>query len=277
MNNKAISFTSIKKISGTDAADSKETLAVEEPLEIRIKYGGLPSRLQKVVSVTMRTPGNDTELALGFLFTEGIIKNAESVVNIYHEPGNYENVIWVEMNQNEIPNIKKAERNFYTTSSCGVCGKTSIASIRTISSYTQSEDSIKIAANSIYSLPQKLRNQQNTFEKTGGLHACALFDVQGNLLLLREDVGRHNAMDKLVGAMLTKNSLPLTEHILLLSGRASFELIQKAIMAGIKVVAAIGAPSSMAVEMATEWDITLIGFLRGEHFNLYTGAERIVI
>ena len=174
-----------------------------------------------------------------------------------------------------MPDLQNTERNFYTTSSCGVCGKSSIDAIRTITSASPGSDHIKISAGIIYSLPDLLRKAQNIFEQTGGLHASALFDLYGNLLLMREDVGRHNALDKLIGASLIAGDLPLSNHILLLSGRASFDLIQKAAMAGIKIVAAVGAPSTLAVELAKEFNLTLIGFLRGERFNIYSGENRI--
>ena len=234
-------------------------------------------RVTKSISVTMRTPGNDPELAIGFLFTEGIIKLGSDVLYGYHLLGKKGNVFCVELKEGVTPETKNTERNFYTTSSCGVCGKASIASIHTVCNFKNLGDNIKIPIQTIYGLPVKLRQQQAVFEKTGGLHACALFDLNGALLQIREDVGRHNALDKLVGYAATNGLLPLANHILLLSGRASFELVQKAVMAGIKVVAAVGAPSSLAVEMAEEWELTLIGFLRGETCNIYSGSERIVI
>ena len=172
---------------------------------------------------------------------------------------------------------KKLNRHFYTTSSCGVCGKSSIESVRTICDVTSETHNLKFNADLFYQLPDELRRNQNVFEHTGGLHAAALFDVNGNLIFVREDVGRHNALDKLIGATLYKNLTPLTNHLLLLSGRASFELVQKAAMAGIKVIAAVGAPSSLAVEMAKEFDLTLIGFLNDKRFNIYSGSQRIII
>ena len=182
----------------------------------------------------------------------------------------------VTLNENENVNLQKAERNFYTTSSCGVCGKTSIDAIKTISAYNNITDKISLSTNLFYQLENELRKQQAIFETTGGLHASALFDLDGKFISLREDVGRHNALDKLIGAAFLKEELPLTNNILLLSGRASFELIQKATMAGIKIIAAVGAPSSLAVQLAQEAGITLIGFLRNEGFNIYTGEERIM-
>jgi FdhD protein len=247
---------------------------MEEPLEIQLVYGSPDNRIQKTISITMRTPGNDEELAVGFLFTEGIIVNKSQVTNTYVSFA--ENKVLVTINENEKLNLQKTERNFYTTSSCGVCGKTSIEAIKTISAYDNRKDEIFVSADLFYRLENELRQQQAVFKTTGGLHASALFDLEGNFISLREDVGRHNALDKLIGDAFLKDKLPLSNKILLLSGRASFELVQKAIMAGIKIIAAVGAPSSLAVQLAEEAGITLIGFLRSEQFNIYTGEERIV-
>nr|WP_317170603.1 formate dehydrogenase accessory sulfurtransferase FdhD [Mucilaginibacter sp. E4BP6] len=190
---------------------------------------------------------------------------------------NKENTILVSLNEDTIPNLRNTERNFYTTSSCGVCGKGSINAIRTVSVYQDQQDDNFINAAILHELPTMLSKHQKVFADTGGLHASALFMPNGELLLVREDVGRHNALDKLIGAAINNNWLPLTKNILLLSGRASFELVQKAAMAGITVIAAVGAPSSLAVELANEFTITLIGFLRNERFNIYTAAHRILI
>jgi FdhD protein len=262
----------IKKISGKMISSAEDNLAVEEPLEIRLSYVNNNIRHDKNISVTMRTPGNDAELAIGFLFTEGIIENHSSVEKIIEVS---ENIISVYLKDNIRFDLNKLERNFYTTSSCGVCGKSSIQSI-TVQKRNKSE-SIKIHTyqSVIYSLPQKLREHQIIFDQTGGLHASALFDIEGNLVGLREDVGRHNALDKLIGGMLQQNKIPLSKSILLLSGRVSFELMQKSFMADIPIVAAAGAPSSLAVEFAREKNITLIGFLKADKFNIYSGEERI--
>jgi FdhD protein len=266
----------VKKVTATTIADAHDMLAAEEPLEIRLEYGPAKKREQKSISVTMRTPGHDAELAAGFLYTEGIIRSGHDLVAVNGKDNN-QNVIIAALDETIAPSIGNLERNFYTTSSCGVCGKASIEAVRTACNIPESFDKLLFPAGLIYQLPDQLRKQQDVFEHTGGLHACALFDVNGNLLLSREDVGRHNALDKLIGASLNAGLLPLNDHLLLLSGRASFELVQKAVMAGIKVVAAVGAPSSLAAEMAEEWGMTLIGFLRGERFNIYSGAERIVM
>ena len=259
-----------------------DLLAVEEPLEIRIGYGTENERQQKSISVTMCTPGSDFELATGFLFTEGIIKSKNDILSIRHFTGintteNKDNIVLVELQPGVVFDPKKIERHFYTSSSCGVCGKSSIDAVKNIFENDPVSDNIKIDAPVIIELPELLRKRQEVFEDTGGLHASALFNLQGKLLLLREDVGRHNALDKLVGAALSAGDLPLDQHILLLSGRASFELIQKAAMAGIRIVCAVGAPSSLAVEMAKEFKMTLVGFLRDKRFNIYSGEQRIIV
>ena len=269
--------TTIKKVNAGNIVDARDLLAAEEPLEIRLEYSEDGRRVQKNISVTMRTPGNDAELAIGFLFTEGIIRLATDVVSVKPVSATNENIILVSLGEMVTPAIRKLERNFYTTSSCGVCGKASIEAVRIACNVPEVFDRIRISSILLCGLPDKLRGQQDIFEDTGGLHACAIFDLEGNLLLSREDVGRHNALDKLMGAALNAAMHPLDEHVLLLSGRASFELVQKAIMGGIRIIAAVGAPSSLAVEMAEEWGITLIGFLRGNRFNIYSGAERVVI
>lgn len=261
---------------------SVDTLAIEEPLEIRIAYGRQPNRLVKNISVTMRTPGNDAELATGFLFTEGIIKHKIELAAVNHCfiacAENKENVIQVELSENVVPELKNTDRNFYTTSSCGVCGKGSIEAIKTVSSFhPDKENELFIAQQTLLKLPALLRMRQSIFDSTGGLHACALFTQNGELILLREDVGRHNALDKLIGAALNSDLLPLNNNILLLSGRASFELVQKAAMAGISIIAAVGAPSSLAVQLAEEFGITLVGFLRQQRFNIYTQQQRILL
>jgi FdhD protein len=277
----SIKQASITKINNSETLDTMDALAIEEPLEIRLEYGAQNDRKVQNVSVTMRTPGNDAELAAGFLFTEGIVKNKEDIANIDQCfiacAENKENVIQVSLKEDVIPNLLNTERNFYTTSSCGVCGKGSINAIRTVSPFTGQTDSLTVTSELLYQLPDVLQKHQEVFADTGGLHASALFNTNGDLLLVREDVGRHNALDKLIGAALNKRWLPLNNHILLLSGRASFELVQKAAMAGINIIAAVGAPSSLAVELATEFNITLAGFLRNQRFNIYTAAHRIVI
>jgi FdhD protein len=273
---------SIMKVDEHDHLTTLDTLAIEEPLEIRLAFGLKQNRTVKNISVTMRTPGNDAELATGFLFTEGIIHHRDELASVNHCfiacAENKENVIQVELNETIAPQLQNTDRNFYTTSSCGVCGKGSIAAIKTVSSFhPDSQDHCTISQELLLELPDRLRQHQTVFDATGGLHACALFSLSGDLLLLREDVGRHNALDKLIGAALEKDWLPLNKTVLLLSGRASFELIQKAAMAGIGIIAAVGAPSSLAVELALEFGITLIGFLRQQRFNIYTHGHRVLI
>lgn len=265
----------IKKVNTNKVFTAGDRLATEEPLEVKLQFGGSSTPSEKSVSITMRTPGNDAELAIGFLFTEGIISDYSHVKSVAHVPYSDDNIIKIQLDESINVNLGKLERHFYTTSSCGVCGKASIDAIKTVCNISPIERNLNVSPEIIYTLPDTLRKQQEVFESTGGLHASAIFDIERNLLMLREDVGRHNALDKLVGASLEKGLLPLDNHLLLLSGRASFELIQKAAMAGIKVVCAVGAPSSLAVETAEEMGMTLIGFLRGERFNIYTGEQRI--
>ncbi len=271
---KSVRQIEIFRVSGNSKSPYLDDVSVEEPLEIRVLYRDGSTAVSKNISVTMRTPGNDAELAAGFLFTEGIISSQNQIKNIENQQSkcttDAQNVIVVELKDHLTPNLMNADRNFYTTSSCGVCGKGSIEAIRTVSIFKEHEREFsKIELHVLYQLSEKLRSFQNNFSATGGIHASGIFDMAGNLLALREDVGRHNALDKLIGYALSSNLLPLKNHILLLSGRASFELIQKAAMAGITAVAAIGAPSSLAVDLAKEFDMTLLGFLRDNRFNIY--------
>ena len=256
-------------------------LAIEEPLEIMLEYGKAAVRLQKSISVTMRTPGQDFELALGFLFTENIIRGMAEVQNIQYCLNNAteeskENVVRVRLMPEVYVDIKQLERHFYINSSCGVCGKSSLENLQAIQcKVLPDHHTSSINPALVHRLPGLLRKQQEVFEDTGGLHAAALFDQKGQLVLVREDVGRHNALDKLIGAAMYKNMLPLHQYLLLLSGRTSFELIQKALRAEIPVVAAVGAPSSLAVQTARTFNMTLLGFVRQERFNIYAGEERI--
>lgn len=258
----------------SDGREFDDVLAVEEPLEMRI---GFPDGTHKAISITMRTPGHDAELAAGFLFTEGIIHSPDQINQIRYcgpaEAGTPSNTIRVDLNDNIDLDLKRLERNFYTTSSCGVCGKASIEALATGVKKLESE--LKIDTDIIHSLPEKLREAQSVFEKTGGLHASALFDTNGDLDIVREDVGRHNALDKVIGSKFMADETPLSDTILLVSGRASFELVQKALMAGIPILAAVGAPSSLAVELASEYGMTLLGFVRDNRFNIYSGGLRL--
>lgn len=267
--------TEIQRVSENNFAQTEfDTLAVEEPLEIRLGF----SQTHKAVSITMRTPGNDFELAAGFLFTEAILQSKNQIASIKHcgKFPNNQNTVRIDLAQDVAADLKKLERNFYTTSSCGVCGKTSLEALATGAKKIERNDFPRVSAETINSLPEKLRESQNIFDETGGLHAAALFDFDGNLFDLREDVGRHNAVDKLIGAQFLKGKIPLHDKILFLSGRASFELIQKAVMAEIPVVCAVGAPSSLAVKAAKEFNVTLLGFVRDRRFNIYTNSERVI-
>lgn len=274
MKDKRIENIQIHKINSGAINKTADKVAVEEPLQIQLEYSTATGQMLKDIAVTMRTPGNDEELAAGFLFTEGIIKNADDISEIKH-PHADENLVQVILKENMLPALSNVARNFYTTSSCGICGKASIDAVRTASQYGEVKNNSCIPAAVFYALQNDLKKQQKVFEDTGGIHASALFDAKGKFIMLREDVGRHNALDKIIGAAMLNNQLPLNNCILLLSGRASFELVQKAVMAGIKIIASVGAPSSLAVEMATENDVTLIGFLRDDRFNIYSGKERI--
>jgi len=270
---------SVVKFNRMAAITFEDIISIEEPLEIQLEYGPFNDRIIKSLAVTMRTPGNDQELALGFLFTEGIIQNGY-VLDVVHASTfcaeQKQNIITVQLDDLSIPVLQHSDRNFYTTSSCGVCGKSSIAAIRTVSRFSNSADlHLKINKDILYELPARLIQDQSNFSATGGIHAAGLFSAAGELLLLREDVGRHNALDKVIGQSFVTEILPLDEHILVLSGRISFELVQKAAMSGLRVIAGMGAPSSLAIELALEFNITLIGFLSDKRFNVYTSGYRL--
>ncbi|MEH1905862.1 MAG: formate dehydrogenase accessory sulfurtransferase FdhD [Nostoc sp.] len=245
-------------------------LTTEEPLEIRL----VP--LQKTVAVTMRTPGADFELAAGFLYSEGVVSRREDIRRISYcvDGEQRHNIVNVELRDGLIPDLQPLERHFYTSSACGVCGKASLEALR-LRGCPVIPSGPTVTPEIIYSLPDKLRAAQGIFTATGGLHAAATFNAQGQLLNLREDVGRHNALDKLIGTALLSDELPLNNCIILVSGRSSFEILQKSTTAGVPIVCSVSAPSSLAVSVAKEFGITLIGFLRGERFNIYTGLQRI--
>jgi FdhD protein len=288
----------MRRMSGPAEADEMDFIAAEEPLEIRVEGHS--------VAIVMRTPGEDRELAAGFLVTEGLVHRASDLVDIRHQlhclvperagsgrrtdvneavpdkgasgPGLEMsrpdgNVINVRLKNPEAMDLKKLTRHVFTSSSCGICSKASIEAVR--QQFPPIEDDFEVDPQILFKLPAALVSAQENFKRTGGLHACALFDAAGNLLVLREDVGRHNALDKVIGWALLKDRLPLRQHILLLSGRTSFEMMQKALAAGIPMVAAISAPSSLAAEFARDSGQTLVGFLRGEKMNLYAGANRV--
>ncbi|WP_101948789.1 formate dehydrogenase accessory sulfurtransferase FdhD [Mycobacterium sp. 3519A] len=263
----------IVRVADGVASSRPDSLAAEEPLEIRVS--GRP------LTVTMRTPGNDFDLARGFLVSEGVVATESDVAAIRYCAGatadgvNTYNVLDVVLAAGvPLPDVS-VERNFYTTSSCGLCGKASLDAVRTISRWRVADDPVRLNAGTIATLPDKLRSAQRVFDRTGGLHAAALFDEAGELLCVREDVGRHNAVDKVIGWAFDDRRLPLTGTTLMVSGRASFELVQKAVMAGIPALTAVSAPSSLAVDLAREMGLTLIGFLRGSSMNIYSGADRV--
>jgi FdhD protein len=263
-----------RHLAGGGAADRSETLAVEEPLEIRLNGSAL--------TVTMRTPGSDVELAQGFLLTEGVIARREDIATIRYCPGadvdgvNSYNVLDVTLS----PGVPMPEvdvtRNFYTTSSCGICGKASLEAVRSVSRHCPGDDPVTVSAQAITAMPDRLRESQKVFDSTGGLHGAALFDKDAQLLVAREDIGRHNAVDKVIGWAIEHGRIPLAGTVLLVSGRASFELTQKAVMAGIPVLAAVSAPSSLAVDLAAQSGMTLVAFLRGESMNVYSRSDRII-
>ncbi len=269
---------SVIKVAATGISSTQsDVLAVEEPLEIRLGFYDKNNFTHKAISITMRTPDHDFNLAAGFLFTEGILQNREQITDIKHcgKIGNgLNNTVRVDLAKDVKVDFKRLERHFYTSSSCGVCGKSSIEALQT--GVKKIESNLKIKADLVHQLPETLRNSQSIFNETGGLHASALFDENGILEIVREDVGRHNALDKVIGAKFLADKMPLSDKILLVSGRTSFELVQKALMAGIPILAAVGSPSSLAVELAKEFGMTLIGFVRDNRFNIYSGAERVL-
>jgi FdhD protein len=253
-----------------------DTLATEEPMEIRLITGGA----RQTVAVTMRTPGADFELAAGFLYGEGIVKSPDEIAKISYcvdsdlDAAQQYNIVNVELRGGREYDLRPLERHFYTTSACGVCGKASLEQLE-LRGCPVALPGPEVSAETLYSLPEKLREAQGLFDATGGLHAAALFDGEGNLVALREDVGRHNATDKLVGWALLENRLPLSGHIVMVSGRSSFEILQKCLTAGLPFVCAISAPSSLAVDVAREFGMTLVGFLRERRFNVYAGQDRV--
>jgi FdhD protein len=259
---------------GGASGQAVDALAVEEPLEIRLEAEVAGRLVRKTISVTMRTPGDDIELAAGFLFTEGIVTERAQLEHV-GRCGVAANVVRVRLAAGAEVDLARLERHFYTTSSCGVCGKTSIEALRTTSRYPLPPGQPVVDAGLIHRLPESLREAQSVFERTGGLHASALFDAEGRVRCLREDVGRHNALDKVIGAELLAGRLPAHDRVLVVSGRASFELVQKGVMAGIPVLVAVGAPSSLAVELATTTGMTLVGFARDGRFNVYADAQRV--
>ncbi len=284
--------TPVERVTGLTSRHVLDSLAIEEPVEIQLTYGPPGSRQIRSISVTMRTPGNDFDLAAGFLMTEGVVRDSNDIEQIAYagdslsennrtagglDPlklGSRQNIIRVDLAPDVAVSLGTLQRNFYTTSSCGICGKASLLALRTVCP-PRVRNNFTVDAQVLYRLPERLRAFQGVFDRTGGLHGAGLFDSAGNLLDLREDVGRHNAVDKLIGAEFLADRTPLRDRLLLLSGRASFELLQKALMGGLQMVAAVGAPSSLAVQVAKEFDITLVGFLREGRFNIYHGSQNI--
>jgi FdhD protein len=270
------SLAEVEVLKFPELQSQTDVLAVEEPLEIRLGFYEKDKFTHKAISITMRTPAHDFELAAGFLFTEGILQNSNQIAQIKHcgkIGAGFTNTVRVDLTKDVRVDFKRLERHFYTSSSCGVCGKSSIEALQT--GVKKVKSSLKIKADLIHQLPDILRKSQTVFDQTGGLHASGLFDENGCLDIIREDVGRHNALDKVIGVKFLQNETPLSDKILLVSGRASFELVQKALMAGIPILAAVGSPSSLAVELAREFGMTLIGFVRDNRFNIYAGGERI--
>lgn len=261
-------------VAGAAATERVDELAVEEPLAIRITCGPIHDRRRATISVTMRTPGHDDDLAAGLLFAEGVVTQPDQILAI--EVGPAGSAVRVELHPDVAVDLARLDRRGYTSSSCGVCGKTAIEAIEAACDGPR-PGGPPVPATVIHTLPTALRAAQPAFTQTGGLHAAALFDTAGNLLAVREDVGRHNAVDKLLGAEFRAGRLPLHDRVLLVSGRAGFELVQKAAVAGVPVFAAVGAPSSLAVRLARRLSVTLLGFVRDDRFNIYAGPERIAV
>lgn len=266
---------SVWVVENGQARSRPDQLAVEEPLEIRLVSP------QQTVAVTMRTPGADFDLTAGFLYSEGVVSDRKDIYRMSYcvdpkvDGDQRYNIINVALKEGLLPDLQPLERHFFTTSACGVCGKASIEALQ-LRGCPVIPTGMQVPAEVIYSLSDRLRSAQGIFTATGGLHAAALFDAQGQLLSLREDVGRHNALDKLIGSALLADQLPLSDRIVMVSGRSSFEILQKCITAGVPIVCAVSAPSSLAVALAKQFGITLVGFLRGERFNVYSGFERIL-
>ena len=263
----------VTKMRGNLRETLEDSVAVEEPLEIRLGYEAAGERQTSSVSITMRTPGNDEDLAIGFLFTESIIRSPDDVAIV--KPCDGDNTVRVELEDGVVVDLDRLQRHFYTSSSCGVCGKASLDALRMSGVEPLPAIPAQFTREVLVSIPDRLRTLQETFEETGGLHAAAAFDSDGELLVVREDVGRHNAVDKVIGALLKAGRLPARGLGLMVSGRTSFELLQKAVVAGMPLLSAVSAPSSLAVELAREFNVTLVGFLRGTTFNVYAGEERI--
>ncbi len=270
----------VLQVRAAETTRHDDLLVVEEPLEIRVVVEREGREESVPVAVTMRTPGQDEELALGFLFSEGVVRGRRDVAWVGHSRDPHEpqpqNVVEVRLAPGVPFDHQRLSRHVYTSSSCGLCGKASLELLRAACPAAP-VGRFRLPPHLLYRLPAALRRGQDVFARTGGLHASALFDARGRLLLLREDVGRHNAMDKLMGALLLADGLPAADTVLLVSGRASFELVQKALMAGVPLLAAVGAPSSLAVQAAEAYGMTLVGFLRDGRFNVYSAPQRVAL
>ncbi len=259
----------------------EDLLAVEEPLEIKLEFGPEQDRQQRNVAVTMRTPGHDLALAAGFLLGEGLLRSVGDIFKIDYcanvrAPEEFGNVVKVDLQPGILPDLSRMERNFYTSSSCGVCGKASIEAIGMAGCPVIVDSGRQFSAELIRKLPELAMASQTVFKHTGGLHAATIFDAAGNLLVSCEDVGRHNAVDKAIGTLFLQGKFPLQDSILIVSGRAGFELVQKSLFAGIALMVAVGAPTSLAVDLARQHGLSLVGFLRGDRFNVYAGQERFL-
>jgi len=257
-----IARTEVVRITGDGRERDDDAIVVEEPLEIRVG--------EKAVSITLRTPGDDFDLAAGFLFSESILHDARDIATIRHWGS--PNIVRVDLSEDTRVDLQRLQRHFYSTSSCGVCGKVSIDALRVQTTPLTSQ--VRVTSDVIAALPDVLRTQQKAFDATGGIHAAGIFAADGTLLRLREDVGRHNAVDKVLGSFFREGA-KLDAHILVVSGRTSFEIVQKAIVARVPILAAVGAPSSLAVELAREFNLTLLGFVRDGRFNVYAGFNRV--
>lgn len=271
------SLIEVRRVNGAGTVCTRDSVAVEDPLEIQVGQERKGLRTIRPVSVTMRTPGHDDELAIGFLFGEGLLNQRSDVADI-ESPEGETSCVRIRLRAGVTVDLKHLDRNFYTASSCGVCGKASIAAVRAMACGPPLNrlEEFRVSAAAVHQMSGRLRGSQEIFEWTGGLHAAALFDGAGELCLVREDVGRHNAVDKVVGAEWLEGHIPIADRILFVSGRASFELVQKAVRAGIPMLAAVGAPSSLAVELAEAFNLTLLGFVRDGRFNIYSAHFRIL-
>lgn len=272
----------VDKVSATGARSAQDTVALEEPLEIQIAFGPAAERAWKTVAITMRTPGHDRELAAGFLVGEGLLRSLDQVEAVHsrgprHGDEGFQHSVRVTLRPGVSIDLGRLERNFYTTSSCGVCGKTSLEALDLAAFPPLPATSWQIDSAVVSALPAHLREAQPIFDETGGLHAAGLFTAEGRAVVVREDVGRHNAVDKVIGSQFLAGPLPLSHYLLVVSGRASFELMQKALAAGIPMLVAVGAPSSLAVQVAEKFGATLVGFTKASGFNIYSGKERVRI